>query len=177
MSEKTELGRFEEESNEESDMRVVKLWFTGSCVNQGMDEAEGGYAFRIQTGDSRHFEDDEGSIENDDEETVTNNVAEYKALIRGLQTIRDEYADDDPLKVEAYGNANIVIGPIGGRWELDDERLRRLKRESQRLLNQFDRWQIERAGDVETLDCLGYLSERAARHGSTGEPKQEDENE
>jgi probable phosphoglycerate mutase len=48
--------------------------------------------------------------------TVTNNQAEYEALLRGLQYLKEVGA----VSVEIYGDSELVIKQLNGRYECEE---------------------------------------------------------
>jgi ribonuclease HI len=52
--------------------------------------------------------------------TVTNNQAEYKALLRGLQYLKEAKA----VSVEIYGDSELVIKQLNGQYECRSDILR-----------------------------------------------------
>jgi ribonuclease HI len=52
--------------------------------------------------------------------TVTNNQAEYEALLRGLQYLREAGA----VSVEIYGDSELVIKKLNGQYECKSDALR-----------------------------------------------------
>jgi ribonuclease HI len=52
--------------------------------------------------------------------TVTNNQAEYKALLRGLQYLREAGA----ISVEVYGDSELVIKQLNSQYECKSDALR-----------------------------------------------------
>jgi ribonuclease HI len=52
--------------------------------------------------------------------TVTNNQAEYEALLRGLQYLKKAKA----ISVEIYGDSELVIKQLNGQYECRNDILR-----------------------------------------------------
>jgi hypothetical protein len=52
--------------------------------------------------------------------TVTNNQAEYEALLRGLQYLKEAKA----ISVEIYGDSELVIKQLNGQYECRNDILR-----------------------------------------------------
>jgi ribonuclease HI len=55
--------------------------------------------------------------------TVTNNQAEYEALLRGLQYLKEAKA----ISVEIYGDSELVIKQLNDQYEYPEELLRRVQ--------------------------------------------------
>jgi ribonuclease HI len=65
--------------------------------------------------------------------TVTKNQAEYEALIRGLQYLREAGA----VLVEVYGDSEFVIKQLNGQYECKSEALRSYYEECREILKSF----------------------------------------
>jgi ribonuclease HI len=65
--------------------------------------------------------------------TVTNNQAEYEALLRGLQYLREVGA----VSVEVYGDSELVIKQLNGQYECKSEALRSYYEECREILKSF----------------------------------------
>jgi ribonuclease HI len=65
--------------------------------------------------------------------TVTNNQAEYEALLRGLQYLREEKA----ISVEIYGYSELVIKQLNGQYECRNDILRNYYEECKEILKSF----------------------------------------
>lgn len=66
---------------------------------------------------------------------MTNNVAEYTALIEALEFVRDEL-DVDALYV--HGDSQLVVRQLTGQYDVNRRRLRPLWRHAERLYDDFD---------------------------------------
>jgi ribonuclease HI len=65
--------------------------------------------------------------------TVTNNQAEYEALLRGLQYLRDAKA----ISVEIFGDSELVIKQLNGQYECRNDILRNYYEECKEILKSF----------------------------------------
>lgn len=65
---------------------------------------------------------------------TTNNVAEYRALIAGLQAAVAASA----RTVKVRGDSKLVIEQVAGRWKVKQPHLRPLCDEARELLSRFD---------------------------------------
>jgi ribonuclease HI len=89
---------------------------------------------------------------------ATNNVAEYRALLLGLELAGELGADE----VEVVNDSELVARQIGGEYKVKHAGLRPLFVAAMRKLREFDGWSVEavpREGNVradelvnETLD-------------------------
>jgi ribonuclease HI len=65
--------------------------------------------------------------------TVTNNQAEYEALLRGLQYLKEVGA----VSVEIYGDSELVIKQLNGQYECKSDALRNYYVECREILKSF----------------------------------------
>ena len=83
---------------------------------------------------------------------TTNNVAEYRALIAGL-----EAAAATPARaVRVRGDSKLVIEQVAGRWKVKQEHLRPLHEQARSLLATYERVDLahvrrEQNGDADAL--------------------------
>jgi ribonuclease HI len=69
---------------------------------------------------------------------ATNNVAEYRALLLGL----DSAADMGAREVEVVGDSELVARQVTGAYRVRHEALKPLHGEVLRALKRFERWSI-----------------------------------
>jgi ribonuclease HI len=65
---------------------------------------------------------------------ATNNVAEYTALLEGLDLALRKGVTD----VDVYLDSQLVVSQVKGEWKIKNERLRALAAKAQSLLSKFD---------------------------------------
>ncbi len=68
----------------------------------------------------------------------TNNEAEYKGLVAGLQSAREMGADE----VEVVMDSELVVRQIEGRYSVKSEKLRPFYEEAKALLGRFTRAKV-----------------------------------
>ena len=90
--------------------------------------------------------------------STTNNVAEYRALLLGLELARDLGADE----VEVVNDSELVARQIGGEYKVKHAGLKPLFIEAMRTLREFDGWSVRsvRREDNERADELVNAAER-----------------
>jgi ribonuclease HI len=66
---------------------------------------------------------------------ATNNVAEYTALIEGLELALEKGVTD----LGVYMDSQLVVSQMKGEWKIKNDQLRRLAVKAQSLLRRFDR--------------------------------------
>jgi ribonuclease HI len=83
---------------------------------------------------------------------ATNNVAEYRALLLGLERARERGARE----VELVGDSELVVRQVQGDYKVKDEALKGLYAKVVKALAGFDRWSIRhvRREDNEAADSL-----------------------
>jgi ribonuclease HI len=70
--------------------------------------------------------------------TATNNVAEYRALLLGLERARELGATE----VEIVGDSELIAKQVQGRYKVKHEAMRPLHRQALAALGSFERWSI-----------------------------------
>ncbi|MFC7204392.1 ribonuclease HI [Haloferax namakaokahaiae] len=71
--------------------------------------------------------------------TMTNNQAEYEALIAAL-TAAVEYGYDE---VDVRGDSQLIVKQVRGEWNTNNPELRERRVKAHELLQNFDRWSLE----------------------------------
>ncbi|HEX3239180.1 MAG TPA: ribonuclease HI family protein [Solirubrobacterales bacterium] len=69
---------------------------------------------------------------------ATNNVAEYRALLRGIELA----AAHGATELELVGDSELVVRQIEGRYKVKDATMRELHAEAKRELAAFESWSI-----------------------------------
>lgn len=70
--------------------------------------------------------------------SVTNNVAEYRALLLGLERARALGASE----VEVVNDSELIAKQVQGLYKVKHEAMRPLHREAMAALKEFERWSI-----------------------------------
>ncbi|WP_457573225.1 ribonuclease HI family protein [Desulfolithobacter sp.] len=70
--------------------------------------------------------------------TCTNNVAEYRALLIGLQAAREEGC----RRVEIFMDSELIVRQLQGRYQVKSAALKPLFTEVRQLLHSFDSWKV-----------------------------------
>jgi ribonuclease HI len=92
---------------------------------------------------------------------ATNNVAEYRALLLGLELVRELGASE----VELINDSELVARQIGGEYKVKHAGLKPLFGEAMRTLREFDAWAVRsvRREQNERADELVNLALDEAR--------------
>lgn len=69
---------------------------------------------------------------------VTNNQAEYAALIRAIEAA-DEYGFDE---IDVRGDSELIVKQVRGEWNANDPQLREKRVRVREVLDRFDRWSL-----------------------------------
>ncbi|HVA19439.1 MAG TPA: ribonuclease HI family protein [Solirubrobacteraceae bacterium] len=70
--------------------------------------------------------------------TATNNVAEYRALLLGLQRARELGASE----IDVVGDSELIAKQVKGLFKVKHEAMKPLHREAMAALGEFERWSI-----------------------------------
>ena len=70
---------------------------------------------------------------------VTNNIAEYKALILALKKAQQLNAESLTL----YSDSQLIVNQVNGKFRVKDVKLKPLLREALSLIRRFPKFQIE----------------------------------
>jgi ribonuclease HI len=96
--------------------------------------------------------DEDGSVVESVGETIgqaTNNVAEYRALLRGLELAAAHGADE----VELIGDSELVVRQIEGRYKVKHADMKELHGQAKAALADFDRWSIRHVKRAQNADA------------------------
>jgi ribonuclease HI len=69
---------------------------------------------------------------------ATNNVAEYRALLRGIELA----AEHGATELELIGDSQLVVRQVEGRYKVKHAGMKKLHEEVKRALQAFDSWEI-----------------------------------
>jgi ribonuclease HI len=69
---------------------------------------------------------------------ATNNVAEYRALLLGIELARELGGEE----VEFIGDSQLIVRQVRGEYKVKDAGLKPLHREAVGALEGFERWSI-----------------------------------
>ena len=99
--------------------------------------------------------DPKGEVLAERSETIgkaTNNVAEYRALLLGVELARELGAQE----AEFVGDSLLIVEQVRGNWKVKQEHLRPLHREAQEALGKLGSWSIRhvKRGENERADEL-----------------------
>jgi ribonuclease HI len=83
---------------------------------------------------------------------ATNNVAEYRALLLGIELAKELGAD----QVEFVGDSKLIVEQVKGNWKVKQTHLRPLREQALEALEGLPSWSIRhvRRGENERADEL-----------------------
>ena len=86
---------------------------------------------------------------------ATNNVAEYRALLRGIELARAHGA----AELELIGDSELVVRQVEGRYKVKNAGMKGLYDEVVRALQNFDSWSIRHVRRAENADADRLVNE------------------
>ena len=96
--------------------------------------------------------DADGTVVESVGETIgrqTNNVAEYQALLRGIELA----AAHGATEVELIGDSELVVRQIEGRYKVKNAAMKDLHAETKKALAKFDSWSIRHVKRAQNADA------------------------
>jgi ribonuclease HI len=110
--------------------------------------------------------DDGGEVMEEVGETIgeaTNNVAEYRALLRGIELAAERGATD----LELVGDSELVVRQVEGRYKVKNAGMKELHEQVKRALRDFDSWSIRHVRRESNADADRLVNEAldGARNG------------
>jgi ribonuclease HI len=83
---------------------------------------------------------------------ATNNVAEYRALLLGIELVKQIAADE----VEFVGDSKLIVEQVKGNWKVKQDHLRPLHTKVRDALRDLPKWSIRhvKRGENERADQL-----------------------
>jgi ribonuclease HI len=144
--------------------KTVTVWTDATGERQHKDNASDGYGCVVKCEGSDEWEEIQGEIEYDGHPTA--HVAKYKAIINGVEYVRDEYSGVGFVQV--YNDAEVPVEQIDGSSDTNEPHLQKLKREARRLLCDFDDWDIDWRGETQSREIrrANELAKDATRGGT-----------
>lgn len=86
---------------------------------------------------------------------ATNNVAEYKALLKGIELAAALGASE----LELLGDSELVVRQVEGRYKVKNAGMKELHEEVRRGLRGFDSWSIRHVRRAENADADRLVNE------------------
>jgi ribonuclease HI len=86
---------------------------------------------------------------------TTNNVAEYRALLLGIERASALGASE----LELVGDSELIVRQVKGEYKVKDAAMRELHAQVKRALEPFDRWSIRHVRREENADADRLVNE------------------
>jgi ribonuclease HI len=86
---------------------------------------------------------------------ATNNVAEYRALLRGIELAASHGAGE----LELVGDSELVVRQVEGRYKVKDATMKQLHAEVKRALSDFESWSIRHVRREQNADADRLVNE------------------
>jgi ribonuclease HI len=86
---------------------------------------------------------------------ATNNVAEYRALLRGVELASAHGATE----LELIGDSELVVRQIEGRYKVKHADMKELHTRAKALLAEFDSWSIRHVKRAQNADADQLVNE------------------
>ncbi len=86
---------------------------------------------------------------------ATNNVAEYKALLRGIELA----AEQGGTELELIGDSELVVRQVEGKYKVKNAGIKPLHAEVKQALQGFDSWSIRHVRRAENADADRLVNE------------------
>ena len=91
--------------------------------------------------------------------TATNNVAEYRALLLGIERA----AALGARSLELIGDSELIVRQVNGEYKVKDEALRELHRQVRKALEGFDEWSIRHVRRDDNAEADRLVNEELDR--------------
>jgi ribonuclease HI len=102
--------------------------------------------------------DADGAVVEQVGETIgatTNNVAEYRALLRGIELA----AAHGATEVELIGDSELIVRQVEGRYKVKNEGMKELHAQAKAALAEFDNWSIRHVKRAHNADADKLVNE------------------
>lgn len=86
---------------------------------------------------------------------ATNNVAEYRALLRGIELAKANGA----TQLELIGDSELVVRQVEGRYKVKNAGMKKLHEEVKRALRGVDSWSIRHVRREQNSDADRLVNE------------------
>lgn len=86
---------------------------------------------------------------------ATNNVAEYRAMLRGIELARESGATE----LELYGDSELVVKQVRGEYRVKDQNLKPLHAEVRTALGALGAWSIGHVRREQNADADALVNQ------------------
>ncbi len=92
--------------------------------------------------------------------TATNNVAEYRALIRGIELA----AQNGATQIQLYGDSELVVKQVRGEYRVKDAGLKPLHAEARAALSAFEDWSFTHVRREQNAEADALVNQALDAH-------------
>lgn len=92
--------------------------------------------------------------------TATNNVAEYRALLRGIELA----AEHGATEVELFGDSELVVKQVRGEYRVKDVNLKPLHAEARSRLSAFSEWSFDHVRREQNAEADALVNQALDAH-------------
>ena len=106
---------------------------------------------------------EDGDVIDDAAEPIgaaTNNVAEYRALIRGIELA----AQHGATELDLYGDSELVVKQVRGEYKVKDAGLKPLHAEARAALSAFERWSFSHVRREQNAEADALVNQALDAH-------------
>ena len=90
---------------------------------------------------------------------TTNNVAEYRALLRGLELAAEHGASE----IKVINDSELIARQLTGVYKVKHQAMQELHRQAMALLQGFDGWSIESVPRAQNAEADSLVNEALDR--------------
>jgi ribonuclease HI len=90
---------------------------------------------------------------------TTNNVAEYRALLRGLELA----AEHGATEIQVINDSELIARQVTGVYKVKHQAMQELHREAMALLQRFDSWSIDSVPRAQNAEADSLVNEALDR--------------
>lgn len=98
--------------------------------------------------------------------SVTNNVAEYEALVWGLENVRELGHDE----VTVFADSELLVKQVNGAYRVKNEGLKPLFVRALRLLREFAKWEVKHVRREQNTEADAMANEAMDSRDVVGDP-------
>lgn|GEM_PF-2285310 len=139
---------------------AYRLYFDGGAEPTNPGDGYGSYAIFACDAEGHFPVESESPVLTQFKPNMTNNEAEYSALIVGLTALiaQLEAAEVDPAvcAVDIWGDSNLVVQQVAGEWQVKEPRLRPYCQQAQALCDRFADVRLSHHYRVHSMIVLGH---------------------
>ncbi len=92
--------------------------------------------------------------------TATNNVAEYRALLRGIELA----AEHGATELELYGDSELVVKQVRGEYKVKDAGLKPLHAQARQALSAFTTWSFNHVRREQNAEADALVNQALDAH-------------